>query len=78
EQITQLIPAEAAHLSEVAITDEWVDQQTNIALNPVLSYMLGESGARLLGGSQRRLVFYLFPYLAQFLLCKTPCYLPLR
>ncbi|MBA7690955.1 hypothetical protein ES703_99491 [subsurface metagenome] len=43
EQITQLIPAEAAHLSEVAITDEWVDQQTNIALNPVLSYMLGES-----------------------------------
>ncbi|GAI70294.1 unnamed protein product, partial [marine sediment metagenome] len=45
EQITQLIPAEAAHLSEVAITDEWVDQQTNIALNPVLSYMLGESSS---------------------------------
>jgi len=43
EQITQLIPTEAAHLSEVAITDEWVDQQTNIALNPVLNYMLGES-----------------------------------
>ena len=45
EQITQLIPAEAAHLAEVAITDEWVDQQTNIALNPVLSYMLGESSS---------------------------------
>jgi len=45
EQITQLIPAEVAHLSEVAITDEWVDQQTNIALNPILSYMLGKSSS---------------------------------
>ena len=43
EQITELVPEELEYLVEDAITDEWVEQQTETALSPVLSYMLGES-----------------------------------
>jgi hypothetical protein len=43
EQISGLVPGELEHLVEDAVTDEWVEQQTETALSPVLSYMLGES-----------------------------------
>ncbi|MFC1949962.1 hypothetical protein ACFLW0_07320 [Chloroflexota bacterium] len=42
EQITQLLPAEVSYLTEDAITSEWIYQQTETVLDPVLSYMLGE------------------------------------
>ncbi|MFC2012058.1 hypothetical protein ACFLVU_02895 [Chloroflexota bacterium] len=43
DQISQLVPAEMEHLVEDAITDEWIDQQAETAVDPVLSYMLGET-----------------------------------
>ncbi|GEM_PF-1257109 len=43
ERVTQLLPTEVSYLVEPAITDEWIDQQTEIVLRPALSYMLGES-----------------------------------
>ncbi len=43
KQVTEEIPPEMEHLADYAITDEWVEKQVNIAIDPVVDYLLGES-----------------------------------
>ena len=42
-QVSQVIPPEMAHLAEAAVTDQWVKEQTNTAIIPILNYIGGKS-----------------------------------
>jgi hypothetical protein len=43
DAITESIPAEAEHLADDVITEEWVEGEVNAAIDPVLDYLLGRS-----------------------------------
>lgn len=43
KQVTEVIPPQMVHLTDAAITDQWVQEQISTAIIPVLDYIRGES-----------------------------------
>ncbi len=43
EQIAEALPAEMEQVADYTVTEEWIEEQANIAVSPVLNYLLGKS-----------------------------------